>query len=55
MLRAMPDPMIYPVCQWCGGGECLGILTNGRDNLNHITCWRCYETMFRDYGRRPIF
>lgn len=55
MLHVVPDPTIYPSCEWCGGGENLGRLQNATRNYNYITCARCYETMFRDYGRRPIF
>lgn len=54
MLHVVPDPAIYPTCQWCGGGENLGMLANGRDNLNHVTCYRCYRDMFSHLGRRGI-
>lgn len=53
-LRAVPDPGVYPTCEWCGGGENLGMLVNDRDNLNHITCYRCYMLMFPEFGRRGI-
>jgi hypothetical protein len=51
-LRVVPDPLVYPTCEWCGSTDSLGMLHRGPCLGNDLVCYRCYRDMFRPIAGR---